>query len=204
MTSQTRMRNHWWWRPGWGTGRRFYTWHLTFDQPDVHRYANHYRHVLAGLDGLDPIPDRWLHLTTQGIGFVEDVPAENLDAITAVVSSRLSNMPAFEITFGTPVVDPEAILVPVDPAEPVRRLRKELRAAINEVMGAVPEAEDGFNPHVSIGYSNQEGPSEPFAAAIATADVTPAKALISHADLIVIHRDHRMYEWTTVAQVPLG
>ncbi|MDT5026262.1 MAG: hypothetical protein QOE61_2688, partial [Micromonosporaceae bacterium] len=30
------LRDHWYWRPGWSVGRRFYTWHLTFaDQPDV-------------------------------------------------------------------------------------------------------------------------------------------------------------------------
>lgn len=27
--------NHWYWRPGWGPGRRMYTFHLTWEQaPD--------------------------------------------------------------------------------------------------------------------------------------------------------------------------
>jgi hypothetical protein len=37
------MRDHWWWRPGWGVGRSFYTWHITFDdQPAVDRLAAEY------------------------------------------------------------------------------------------------------------------------------------------------------------------
>jgi hypothetical protein len=23
------LANHWWWRPGWQVGTRFYTWHVT-------------------------------------------------------------------------------------------------------------------------------------------------------------------------------
>ncbi|MFD5815622.1 hypothetical protein [Streptomyces sp. NPDC127038] len=46
-------------------GRRFYTWHLTFEgQDDVHRLAAEYRAALAPLgDSVTLIPDRWLHLT---------------------------------------------------------------------------------------------------------------------------------------------
>ena len=32
----TTVRNHWWWRPGWRTGRHFYACHLTLDdQPQL-------------------------------------------------------------------------------------------------------------------------------------------------------------------------
>ncbi|WP_308436999.1 hypothetical protein [Streptomyces finlayi] len=52
------MRNHWWWRPGWATGRRFLTWHLTFaGQDDVHRLAAQYRDALKDVEGLSLIPD---------------------------------------------------------------------------------------------------------------------------------------------------
>lgn len=198
------MMNHWWWRPGWRTGRSFYTWHLTFDgQPDVHAFADAYRRALAPAEGLDLIPDRWLHLTMQGIGFVGEVPEDTVQEVVAAATRRLAALHSFGITFHAPIVDPEAILVPVQPAESVRHLRTVIRAAIGDVLPEVPESED-FVPHVSLAYSNAEGPAAPFAAAIADADVSPVKALISHAQLIRINRDHQMYEWTTVAEVPLG
>ncbi|MFI0722073.1 2'-5' RNA ligase family protein [Streptomyces sp. NPDC021224] len=204
MTPQA-MRNHWWWRPGWDVGRRFYTWHLTWEgQPDVHRFAAGYRRALAGLPGLDLIPDRWLHLTMQGVGFTDDVSEATATAIAAAARSRLAALHSFDVSLAAPIVDPEAILVPVVPAEPIRRLRQELRSAIADVLPEVPEPAGGFNPHVSIGYSSAEGPAEPYAGAIEAAAVPPAKAVVTHADLIVIHRDHQMYEWTTLAEVPLG
>lgn len=204
MTPET-MRNHWWWRPGWDVGRRFYTWHLTWDdQPDVHRFASAYRQALAGLPGLDLIPDRWLHLTMQGVGFVDDISEDTAEAIVTAARPRLAALQPFKVTMSAPIVDPEAILVPVTPAEPVRRLRGELRAAIGDVLPEVPEPADGFVPHVSIGYSNSDGDAAPYAAAIEATDVAPARALVTHADLIVIHRDHQMYEWTTPARIPLG
>lgn len=203
-TAPERMRDHWWWRPGWSTGRRFYTWHLTFDgQPDVHRFAAAYRALLASAGGLDPVPDRWLHLTMQGVGFVGEVPEEEVRAIADAARERLAAVPSFDLVLGAPVVDPEAILVPARPADAVNEVRDAVRAAIGDVR-EVPERADGFTPHVSIGYSNDTGPTAPFATVLARADIKEARARITHAELIVIHRDRRMYEWEPYARIPLG
>ncbi|MGH3921873.1 MAG: 2'-5' RNA ligase family protein, partial [Pseudonocardiaceae bacterium] len=82
------MRDHWWWRPGWRVGRRFYTWHLTFqDQEDVHRLARVYQHRLDA-PNLDLVPLRWLHLTTQGVGFTDEVSADDAARIVGAASAR--------------------------------------------------------------------------------------------------------------------
>ncbi|MFE0423804.1 2'-5' RNA ligase family protein [Streptomyces sp. NPDC058953] len=198
------MRDHWWWRPGWTEGRRFYTWHLTFDgQPDVHRFAAAYRALLTPVGGLDPVPDPWLHLTMQGIGFVGDVPEDDVHDIAAAAHGRLASVPAFDLTLGTPVVDPEAILVPARPATPVHTVRDAIRSAIAEIRD-VPENADGFTPHLSLAYSNTTGPTTPFENALTHTHIPEAQAHITHAELIVIHRDNRMYEWETHTRVPLG
>ncbi|MCX4550626.1 MULTISPECIES: 2'-5' RNA ligase family protein [unclassified Streptomyces] len=199
------MRDHWWWRPGWTVGRRFYTWHLTFDgQGDVHRLAAQYRAALAPIEGVDPIPDEWLHLTMQGVGFVGEVDQADVTAIVGTARERLAAVPAFDVTLSKPVVDPEAILIPAQPDSPVRAVRDAIRASIGEVLPEVPETAEGFTPHVSVGYSNATGPKTPFEETIASADIEPARARITHADLIIIHRDNRMYEWEPVVKVPLG
>lgn len=199
------MRDHWWWRPGWSMGRRFYTWHLTFDgQLDVHRFAAAYRAALAPVGGLDLIPDRWLHLTMQGIGFVGEVHEKDVLSIAEAAKRRLADVPAFDVVLGTPVVDPEAILVPVRPGALVRVVRDAIRASIGDILPEVPERAGGFMPHVSVGYSNGTGPTAPFADALAAADIEQAHARITHAELIVINRNNRMYEWESLAQVPLG
>ncbi|MET9566808.1 2'-5' RNA ligase family protein [Streptomyces tauricus] len=200
------MRNHWYWRPGWSVGRRFYTWHLTFEgQGDVHRLAAAYRSVLAPLgDMVTPIPDRWLHLTMQGIGFVGEAREGDIHAIVDAAQVRLATIPAFDLQIGPAVLDPEAVLLNVHPENRVRDIRNGIRDAIGEVLGEVPEKPEGFTPHVSVAYSAGDGSAEPIARVLAEIDLTPARARISAAELIVIHRDNQMYEWESFATVPLG
>lgn len=207
MTTQPEtMRNHWWWRPGWSVGRRFYTWHLTFEgQDDVHRLAAEYRSALAPLGStLTPIPDKWLHLTMQGVGFVGETNEEDVHLIAEAAGARLAAVPAFALQVGPEVLDPEAVLLRVHPDGPVRTVRDAIRAAIEDVVGEVPEKSEGFTPHVSVAYSAGNGPSAPVADVLTGLHTTPAEAHISSAELIVIHRDNQMYEWKTFARVPLG
>lgn len=91
---EERMRDHWWWRPGWRPGRRMYTWHFTFDgQTALHELVNAYQERLAGLPSLDPIPRQWLHLTTQSIGFTDEVSDSDIDAIVKASRELLGGTP---------------------------------------------------------------------------------------------------------------
>lgn len=201
-----RMINHWWWRPGWRVGRQFYTWHLTFaDVPDVHRLARAYAPYLD-LPSLDLIPDTWLHLTMQGVGFVDEVDPGDVDKIVQAARIQLAQIEPFIISLGPTVVDDEVVRLEVAPVVPVRELRDRLRAAIVEVWGPddVPEAADGFTPHVSLAYSNREGDMAPIQAAASAVTPEPAIVTVTHADLILLNRDQQQYQWTTHAQVPLG
>jgi hypothetical protein len=73
------------------------------------------------------------------------------------------------LTLGPTELQAEGIWLRVAPSAAVRRVRAAVRAGIAEVWGAarVPEAAGGFTPHVSLAYSNTDGPSEPYAAALA-------------------------------------
>lgn len=200
------MRDHWWWRPGWRVGRSFYTWHVTFDdQPAVHRLATDYAPVLNDLPTLDPIPVRWLHLTMQGIGFTDEVDRADVDAIADATRDRCAALAPFTITLGPARVDPEALMLPVHPAEPVTRLRATIRAAIADVWGPdnVPEDPHGFRPHVSLAYSNAAGPAEPIIQRLAAQSATAAEITVHRAALIDLNRDHHAYEWTDIATADL-
>jgi 2'-5' RNA ligase len=95
------------------------------------------------------------------------------------------------------------VLLHVHPDGPVRAVRNAIRDAIGDVLGETPEKAEGFTPHVSVAYIAGDGPAEPIAQILNSLDVTPARARISSAELIVIHRDNQMYEWETFANVPL-
>jgi len=201
-----RMRDHWWWRPGWGIGTRFYTWHLTFDgQPGLHGLVDAYQQRLTDIAELDLVPRKWLHLTMQGVGFITDVSDEQLADIVAAVRGRLNQHPPFKVTFHEPVIRPEAIALAPDPLAPVDGMRAAIRAAMADVIGeyAVPEP-DAFQPHVSLAYSNADHQSAEVARRLDEATVVPASVTIDRAALIELHRDNRMYEWRTITTVPLA
>ena len=201
------MRDHWWWRPGWRVGRSFYTWHVTFgDQPAVHQLAADYADLLGELPTLDPIPVRWLHLTVQGVGFVDEVNRDDLERIVDATRHRCAALAPFRITLGPARLDPEALLLQVHPAEPVIGLRTVIRAGIATVWGSdnVPEDPHDFHPHVSLAYSNAPGPARPIAQRLSARMATSAEITIHRAALINLNRDHRAYEWTDVATADLN
>jgi 2'-5' RNA ligase superfamily len=93
-----------------------------------------------------------------------------------------------------------------DPAEPVHAIRAAIRAGMASAWGAdrVPDADDGFRAHVSIGYINRPGPAEPIIHTVRNIHPAPATITVRTASLIELHRDRRVYEWRTVQEVPLG
>ncbi len=202
-----RVHNHWWWRPGWRIGRRFYTWHLTFESADeLHRLVASYQRALGVLPGLDFIPAKWLHLTVQGIGFVDEVTADDLTRITDAVCRELATMEPLRLTFDDAFVGDEAIVLPPRDSAGVVKLRKVIRDAIASVWGAenVPENAERFRPHVSVAYFAADGAATPYVAAIEAVSPAPAQVTIPAASLIELNRDHRMYQWTTHARAPFA
>lgn len=205
-----RLRNHWWWRPGWREGRHFYACHVSFNnQPDLHRLIDRYQDVLRTFTGLDPIPRRWLHLTMQGIGFTDEVTHAELDSVIMAITMRLAGTPIPVVSFHRPVTRPEAIYLPAQPTKPLATVRAKIRSAIADTLGPgrVPEQREqlaGFRPHVSLAYSNQDQPAAPIATALTEVTADPVTVTITHASLLVFHRDRRMYEWTHERQIPIG
>ena len=195
---------HWWRRPGWQPGSRLYTFHFTFArQPAVQELAADARARLAGFSWLDPVPGRWLHCTTQGIGFAGDVTETDLSAIAAAARARLAAVPPAAVTITAPHAAGEGALCDVTPDGSLDQARDAARAAIADVWGTarVPEAAQ-WSPHVSVAYANADGPAAPVDAALA--GLQAATVTLAALDLIRLGRDRHVYEWEAIASIPLG
>jgi len=206
MTDGTgRMRDHWWWRPGWRPGRRMYTWHFTFDgQHSLHQLVDAYQARLADLPGLDPIPRQWLHLTTQGIGFADEISDAELESIIKASRERLASVPRAAVTMGPAVVDPEVVRLEVRPSDALTPVRRALRDAIAAVRGPEQVGEsNNWTPHVSVVYSNGAGPMAPVLKAL-DPPLQPVPVEIPDVRLIVLERDTRLYQWQTRAIIALA
>lgn len=203
------MRNHWWWRPGWRTGRHFYACHLiTEGQPQLRELAHRYQAALAHIAGLDLIPQAWLHITTQGIGFADEVSTADLASVQKHLTERLRDREPPVVTSWQPAIWQEAVVLKAIPREPLYQLRIAMYDAVAAALGpakfsAPRPAPDQFTPHMSVAYASHDGPAEPIAEALRT---VKADAVITfgQAFLLEFHRDRRMYEWTQATPIPIG
>lgn len=199
----TELRNHWWWRPGWRVGRRFYTWHYTLeDQVELHNLVAKYQNALRDFENLDLIPQQWLHLTAQGLGFVDALQSETVRRVADAVDARLVHLEPTVVRFESFVVRPEAIALVPTPLAPFVDNRLAIRAGIADVLGAgnVPEPVDNLQPHVSIAYVNAEAEPGPIIRALEKVPTKVVEARIPRPHLIELHRDRRMYEWRTLGR----
>ncbi|MDZ5447072.1 2'-5' RNA ligase family protein [Micromonospora sp. 4G57] len=196
---------HWYWRPGWRPDRSFYTWHVTFEgQTALHDLVTSLQKELA-LPGLDPVPLDGLHLTMQGLGFTDEVHQQDLVRIIDEARNRCAALASIELTLGPVDPDAEGIGLLVAPWNAVEELRLTIRDAVGSVWTTVPEAADGFRPHVTIAYSGDSVPTQPIRARLVEVrDLTPVTVRITEVPLIALRREDRVYRWDTVATVRLG
>ena len=197
-THATEMRDHWWWRPGWAVGRRFYTWHYTFEgQGELHRLVAAYQDGLADMATLDMVPIQWLHLTVQGLGFAGEMDEGDLAAIDDAVGIHLNRLATPKVTFERPVVRPEAIALPPAPLEPLIEAKAAIRRGIADVWGddRVPELLDGFQPHVTLAYSSGAGNVPDIRSRLDAIEPAPASVELGRPRLIRLNRDRRVYAW---------
>jgi len=201
-----KVRDHWYWRPGWRVGRSFYTWHITFDNdPVLGGLHAEYQPLVASLPGITPVPAQWLHLTLQGVGFADKLTQEDLDPIVDAAQKRLEHLYPFDVRIGPATIDVESLQLPAGPADDLRRLRAGLRAAITDVWGrdSVP-ALPRLDPHISLGYWNETALAAPLRDRLTAVRGGVDRTRISQVSLINLNRDHLCYEWTTYATVRLG
>jgi 2'-5' RNA ligase len=205
------VRSHWWPRQGWWPGRLVYTWHLTFEHtPQLHQLAERYQSALSAIDGHNPIPAQWLHLTVQSVGFVDEVAEEQLDQVTKAVSVRLAELDPIELIFYRPAVIGEAVVLAPRPAELLHQVWGEIRNGIADAIGTAPTAAEqakGFHPHVSLTYFNTPGPAKPYIDALGAIEADAVSVNVDRVALIVQNRvldPEWVYRWNTRTTVPLG
>lgn len=200
------MADHWWWRPGWQVGTRFYALHLTLEhQVPLHGLIDAYVGALDDASTLDPIPPRWRHLTVQGLGHVPDVDDARLRSAIVGIARELAALEPIRADFRRAAILREAVALPPSDPEPFIDLRDALRRGITAAWGSCLDRADGFRPHVSVAYSTATARADPIRSALDGVEpLEPVVAIFDAVSVIRMHRDRRMYEWETVERIPLG
>ncbi|KOX10705.1 hypothetical protein ADL05_24540 [Nocardiopsis sp. NRRL B-16309] len=204
-----RTRDHWWVRPGWGPETRWYTVHATFaDQPGTPALVAEAARLrpLVERTGWDLVPDRWLHLTMQGVGDTAVVNQDQAARVAAAARRSLAGTGPITVELGPATIDAEGVNLPArgEGARALDAVRERVREAIGGVLGN--DAVEGgtvWRPHVSLAYANTTGlPLEPVREDLAAAG-GPVAVQIDRVHLIALRRQGHLYRWDDATALPL-
>ncbi|WP_170140905.1 2'-5' RNA ligase family protein [Allonocardiopsis opalescens] len=169
-----------------------------------------YQRSIVPFGGLNLIPGDWLHITLQGVGYVDMTSDSYINDVIAGVSRRVSTLPPLEISFIRPYVLEEAVVIAPEPATVLHELLVRVRSGMNDSVGEVdtsPEQRKGFRPHMSIAYFNSPGQASPYIKALGKVRADPVSVRVDDLELIVQDRvldPEWVYKWTTHTSVQLG
>ncbi|MEU4602549.1 2'-5' RNA ligase family protein [Kribbella sp. NPDC023972] len=202
----TELRNHWWWRPGWQIGTRFYAFHLAVGCcEDLASLVAQYQDAVRDIPGFDPIPREWLHITMQGLAFVDEISSEDLASVVKTTRAALREAEPFTLVFNRPLIRPEALVLVPEDVKPLNNLRDTVRAAIDKALGRgiIDLGSPDFQPHVSFAYVNADQWAADALTALEGVESSPTPFRVDEVPLIEMHRDNRMYEWRVVESMTL-
>jgi 2'-5' RNA ligase len=200
-----RMADHWWWRPGVRPGRRLLVWHILLDdQPEVRDLVRQCQEKLAGLDGLDLVPAEWLHMTTQIVAFVDEIPRHEVEAMTGDVAKRLGALDPIQVEVGKVWFHSEAVMLTARPPRALDPVRAAIRDAVAGAVAVHHLADEpDWTPHVSVAYSHGTGPAAPVIAALGDRP-DPQPLTVGQVHLVEQERTGRLYRWDRLTAVAIG
>ncbi|RAY16121.1 2'-5' RNA ligase family protein [Actinomadura craniellae] len=201
------LRDHWWSRPGVEDGRRMLVWHVLLDDaPEAVELAGAFRARLAALPGLDPVPAPWLHITTQVVGFTDEITPAEAAAMTAAAARWLRGHGPVGVSLGRDLFHPEGVVLGIDPPgalDPVHRAVREAAAATVAAHRLADYTDwADWGPHLSVAYANADVPTAAVAAALAPRP-QPVPLTVRAVHLVSQQRVGRLYRWDPVTSVPL-
>jgi 2'-5' RNA ligase len=195
------MADRWHGRAEPSSGQGMLYWHILLgDSPEVRALATIAQERLARFSGLHFTPKRWLHVTTLPVGFIEQFTETDIGNMAARGREFLSKIPPAKVILGKVLYHPEAIALAVEPAGALDPLRDAVHAA---VLNGGTEQPGPWVPHVTLAYSTSVQPAAPIITALGRR--LPAYDIsVSSVNLVVQEGAERLWQWRSVAEIPLG
>lgn len=206
MVLVTHLEDHWQWRPEWQPGRSCLYWYLTFGDELTALLGPGRVETVRRTDWLDSVPPDWLHVTLCDVGFADELAASDVRRVVEAGRRCVAGTVPLRVTLGPAEGMEDAVALPVEPLEPLRRLHRQLRSATRRAAGRRPclADRDPFCPHLSLGYANRQVPAETAATVLGRLGHAAGELVVDRLVLASVTRDRRYYEWTVVAELPLG
>jgi 2'-5' RNA ligase len=199
-----RMEDHWLPQPDEDPGRARLMWFmLVGDCPQVAEVARLGQRRLAGLDGLDLVPQHWLHMTTLIAGFADEITSDQVGVMASEARRLLARTPPVTITLGRVLYHPRAVMLSVGPPGALEPVLGAAQQATRVATGRSGELHsEPWTPHITLAYSNAAGPAEPVIHALGR-ELPSRKAAVTTISLIAQAPD-QLWTWDLVTEVPFG
>jgi 2'-5' RNA ligase len=199
----TQMSSHWWQRPGRVPGRVIYQWHLAFhDQPKVVELVEMAQARLKGQPGLDMVDLHLLHLTTFFVGFADEISQSTVDRMISEARQRLATVAPIPITLGRVGYHPQTVALVVEPLRALNPILDAVRAATAAAGCEGHTDTDPWLPHVSVAYSNSDGPAAPIIDALGHW-LPKTEVTIKSISLVSQTQVDHSWQWQPIAEVNL-
>jgi hypothetical protein len=204
------LHSHWQVIAGWPSDRPLYACYATAtDQPELRAYIADFQRELGHLPGLDPIRPEWLHMTMQGIRFVDQVDQALIADLTGRLDEALAGIEPVPVVVERPIVTGDSTLMPVRPVAPVAAVRDEIRRVLHQAPEAadlfvLPGQDGAFDPHFSIAYANRAFPARDVSAALARCARDPLEITLRTVSMLTLIRREPRYHWVDERRIRLG
>ena len=200
--------SHWTPLPGWAPDRTLLACYVTVaDRPELHRAADAYQQRLADLPQLDLIQRCWLHVTVQGVGFLDTLPDDSVARLAAAL--RRSPLPAPAVLVRPAVASTDAVYLPFEDDGGLAAVRRRIRSAVAEAFGlpepyALPGQRGAFRPHLSLAYANAPVSLGLVRARLDSVGHEPFRTALTTLSVIALRRRDSSWRWTDEVRLPLG
>ncbi len=206
----TDLCNHWTDRPEWYQDRQLWAFYITFPgQPELHERVARDQDVLAALPEFDLIRRANLHLSVQGVAFVDEVGASHIQDLADAVRIRVRTERLPSLTVGRAQLDYDAISLPVTPVDELARLKCLIKDEADRVLAGqavyqLPESPGGFSPHISIAYANDDISARTIAPFLPRLESEPLRIDVQEISLVKLKRQERKWFWADEQSFELG
>jgi 2'-5' RNA ligase len=198
------MEDHWLLPPDTDPGRARLMWFIRVgDTPQVAELAQLGQQRLAGLAGLDLVPQQWLHITTLIAGYADQITPDQVAVMAGQARQLLAGTPPVTITLGRVWYHPRAVMLAVGPPgalDPVMRVAQQATHAATGHNGALHT--QPWTPHITLAYSNAAGPAGPMIDALGRA--LPTRQAAVTAISLVSQAPEQLWTWDLVTDVPFS
>lgn len=201
----TQMRDRWASRDEPAAGQGIIYWHVLLSRYREARIAaKAVRDALHGIPGLHMTPERWLHMTLFIAGTTDTIGPDALSDLAAHVQTVLWNVEPIEVEVGRVLYHPEAIMLAIEPVEPVRRLRDAVMRGSGQNVSNLDAVEtSAWIPHATVAYSTAGQAADPIIEALGKS-VTKQRFVLDSADLVVQWGPEQTWNWELQSTANLG